>query len=84
MDNYVVIEIQTSENGTVATLTTVCESYSIAQQKYHMILAAAAVSALPQHSAAILDPRGDLVASQCFDHPHILESEEETEPEQTT
>lgn len=73
MNNYVVIEIQTSESGTVATLTTVCESYNIAQQKYHMILAAAAVSALPLHGAAILDQRGELVASQCFDRTYTPE-----------
>jgi hypothetical protein len=38
-----------------------------------MILAAAAVSALPLHGAAILDQRGELVASQCFDRTYTPE-----------
>jgi len=67
MNKYIVIEIQVNTDGTVATLQTVHDSYNTAQQKYHMILAAAAVSALPLHSAAILSPFGEMIASQYFD-----------------
>lgn len=55
MQEYIVMEIQVN-NGDIATLTDVYEDIGIAQQKYHTILAAAAVSDLPVHGAVILDP----------------------------
>lgn len=56
MQNYIVIEIQIDANGTAAVIPTAFEDINVARQKYHTILAAAAVSALPVHCAAILDP----------------------------
>lgn len=66
MQDYIVIEIQVSEQGTAATITTAFEDYWMAQQKYHTILAAAAVGALPVHSAVILSPYGDAIAKQAY------------------
>ena len=66
MDSYVVIEIQTSANDTVSTLVTTYDNFNVAQQKYHTILAAAAVSDLPCHSAAILTQQGYLIESRYF------------------
>jgi len=77
MEKYIVIEMQTNAEGAVATLSSVHDSYNTAQQKYHMILAAAAVSDLPLHSAAILSPRGELVASQYFDRSGHIAAEGE-------
>ena len=66
MDNYIVIEIQTSANDTVSTLVTTYDNFNVAQQNYHTILAAAAVSGLPCHSAAILTQQGYLIESRYF------------------
>lgn len=55
MQSYVVIEIQTSAEGRTATLVSVYDDIGEAYHKYHTILAAAAISALPVHGAAILD-----------------------------
>ena len=67
--NYVVIEIQQAASGSVAVLTDTYSDYWTAQQKYHTVLAAAAVSALPVHSAAILNQFGVLQERQSFSHP---------------
>lgn len=64
--NYIVIEMQTNA-GTTAQLTTVHADYAHAEQQYHTILAAAAVSEIPLHSAAMLTERGNLVKYECYD-----------------
>lgn len=66
---YIVIEIQEISDESVGVLTNTYTDYWTAQQKYHMILAAAAVSALPVHSAAILDQFGVLLERQSFSRP---------------
>lgn len=64
--NYIVIEMQTTNDGT-ATLTNTFSDYPHAEQKYHTILAAASVSAVPLHSAAMLTERGTIVKYECYD-----------------
>lgn len=66
MQDYIVIEIQTNDDGTVATIVTAYADYWTAQQKYHSILAAAAVSTLPVHTAVILTPYGDTITKQAY------------------
>lgn len=66
MQDYIVIEIQVSEQGTAATIVTAYADYWTAQQKYHTILAAAAVSALPIHTAMIVSPYGDTITKQSY------------------
>ncbi len=66
MQDYIVIEIQINDAGEVATIVTTDTDYWIAQQKYHSILAAAAVSALPVHTAVILTPYGDTITKQAY------------------
>lgn len=66
MQDYIVIEIQTNDAGTVATIVTAYDDYWTAQQAYHTILAAAAVSALPVHTAMIVSPFGDTIAKQSY------------------
>lgn len=51
-----------------------------AEAKYHQVLAAAAVSELPQHSASLLTSDGRCLMNQCYRH-EIEVPEEETEPE---
>ena len=57
MQDYIVIEIQTNDAGKV--LYYVDESGAA-------ILAAAAVSALPVHTAVILTPYGDTIDKQAY------------------
>ena len=64
---YIVFEIQ--YNGkTAATLTNVYETANDANAKYHTILASAAVSSLPVHSAVIMDETGNLIKSEFYRH----------------
>lgn len=51
-----------------------------AEAKYHQVLASAAVSELPQHSASLLTSDGRCLMNQCYRH-EIEVPEEETEPE---
>lgn len=67
-EKYVVIEVQTNKDGTVGTLVDTYDSWNVAEQKYHAILSAAAVSELPVHSAALLTNAGILKESMVFWH----------------
>lgn len=63
---YLVVELQTNDQGVTAFLTDTKASRSAADQKYHTILAAAAVSGLPIHSACIIDPYGNVVINESY------------------
>ena len=64
---YVVIELQ--ENGEqVANLVNAYESVNQAEQKYHQILSAAAVSQVPCHSAVMLNSEGMYIKSESYKH----------------
>lgn len=65
--NYIVIEAQTN-NDTTNTITNTYSYYPVAEQAYHTILAAAAVSTVPIHSASMLTERGNLVKYECYEH----------------
>lgn len=66
---YLVIEIQKMDNGTVAVApVSSYDSYYAALNKYHTVLAAAAVSSVAVHSAVILDETGSLLFSDSFSH----------------
>ena len=64
---YIVIELQKSGN-TLAHLETVHETKDEAESKFHQVLAAAAVSQVPIHSAAMLDDSGFLVRTESYSH----------------
>ena len=70
---YIVIEIQTSD--TVATIVNAYEDRNTAEQKYHQILSAAAVSEVPKHGAVMLTDEGVRLKGECYIH----EEEGETE-----
>lgn len=78
--NYIVIEIQTAANGTVATLMDSFTDRNTAEQKYHLILSSAAVSQLPCHAAVMLTEDGRMVGSQAYKHAQP-EPEPEVEPD---
>ena len=63
---YIVIELQTNEAGQMAYLANVYSDRPHANQKYHTILAAAAVSGLPMHTAIILDASGQIMNRECY------------------
>ena len=65
--NYIIIEQQTN-NGFTAVLTTVKDNYNEAEQEYHTVLAAAAVSPVQIHSAAMLTERGQMIKFECYTH----------------
>ena len=65
---YIVIEIQTNPNGTVGNIVNAYATKDLAFQKFHTILAAAAVSTLPVHAAVILNNMGLQIAAQYFEH----------------
>lgn len=70
---YIVIEIQTSTQ--VATIVNSYSDRNTAEQKYHQILSAAAVSAVPKHAAVMLTEEGTRLKSECYIH-------EQPEPEE--
>lgn len=63
---YIVIELQTNADGTVGNIVLAYSTREEAFQKYHLILAAAAVSGLPVHAAVILNNAGITIAAQAF------------------
>ncbi|MBQ3339757.1 MAG: hypothetical protein IJG82_09260 [Atopobiaceae bacterium] len=65
---YVVIELQTDEQGHTANITTAHETLEQAYSKYHAVLSAAAVSSVPYHAAVLLDHAGLQLAQWCFEH----------------
>lgn len=80
---YLVIEIQKSlvnDQVTVTQITTVHPTRSDAENKYHTVLAYAAISGLLSHSATMLDEKGYYVKSECYVN-NPPEPEPEPEPE---
>ena len=75
--NYLIVEQQTT-NGSTAVLTTVKPNINEAEQAYHTVLAAAAVSSVETHAAAMLNERGQLLKYECFVHAEP-EPEEQSE-----
>lgn len=75
MDNkkYVVVEMQTQADGTVSVLTNSFDNLDAAYNKYYTVLAYAAISTLPRHSACLIDNTGFLQESKYFDHPLLEE-----------
>lgn len=64
---YVIVELQDMESQ-VANLVTAYESVNQAEQKYHQVLSAAAVSQVPVHSAIMLNSEGQYIKSEAYDH----------------
>ena len=64
---YIVMEIQNS--GTVATLVNQYSDKNLAESKFHTVLAAAAVSQVPVHSAVLMTDEGVWLRSECYKHP---------------
>lgn len=64
---YVVIEMQTMD-GVVSCLVNQFENRNDAENKYHTVLAAAAVSACDIHTAMMVSPTGNVIKSEYYTH----------------
>jgi len=65
---YIVLEIQTMADGQVACLATPYDGQMQAESSYPSVLAAAALSSLPRHSAVLLTSDGSVQMSQSYEH----------------
>ena len=65
---YIVIELQTSEQGTVGNFVWSFSDQNQAFSKYHSVLASAAVSSVAIHSCVILRNDGLQIAAQSYKH----------------
>ena len=63
---YIIIEIQTNDNGTVGTLVYTAQTWRNAQQIYHEKLAYAAMSTLPRYAVSLLDNSGRVLESRYY------------------
>jgi len=64
---FAVIEIQ--KNGATATpITTLHTNKDEAHSKYHQVLAAAAISQVPEHSAILVSEEGNYMFHEKFIH----------------
>lgn len=62
---YIVLEIQTYDDGTVGMINTAFEDQNLAKNKYYSVLAAAAISGLPKHTAVLLNEEGISLRHEC-------------------
>lgn len=60
---FIVLEIQNT-----ATLVNAYNTRNEAENKYHTILAYAAVSTIETHSAVMFTNEGEFIKSECFKH----------------
>lgn len=69
MTNFIVIEIQHYANGTTGIVPPASfEDRNKAEEKYHTVLAAAAVSDVFDHVCTMLDREGHTIKSEHFPH----------------
>lgn len=66
---YIVVELQTYENGTVGSLVTQHSTREEAESKFHGVLAAAAISNIPKHAAICITEEGfEVLPPVCYKH----------------
>lgn len=65
---FIVVELQKNAEGVVSNIVTAHDTQPEAESKYHSVLAAAAVSELPVHSAILVSEEGFPVKHQCYKH----------------
>ena len=76
---YIVAEFQTT-GDTTAILTYSYTESNLAEQKYHEILSAAAVSSIPLHAVSMLNEYGCVAKNEFYTH-YTPEPEPEPTPE---
>ena len=65
---YIVVELQKNAEGVVSNIVTAFDTLAEAESKYYSILASAAISKVPVHSAIIVSEEGFPVRNQCYKH----------------
>jgi len=66
---YIILEIQKSNNGTIAIVPPATyDTWPLAEQAYHTLLAYAAVSAVDIHSVIMLDDVGMRLKGETYYH----------------
>lgn len=67
---FIILEFQTDDNGNTAVITPIQTRKEIndAKSVYHQILASAAISSVPHHTAVLMYHTGSLIATESFDH----------------
>lgn len=80
---FIVLEIQKSsdEPGGVATLIHAYADKNSAESAYHGVLAAAAISSVPVHSAVLLTDDGRWLRTESYTHVQQPAPQPEIEPE---
>jgi len=77
--NFLVIEIQVNDSGAIGNFVWSFDEFNAACSQYHAVLASAAVSSIPVHSAVLLNETGFCVKHESFDHRPPEPSEPEIE-----
>lgn len=70
---FIVLELQQTAADKVSVLTYPYADGSVAENKYHTILAAAATSSVPVHAAAMLNEMGALIKHEYYVHSQEVE-----------
>ena len=65
---YIAVEIKEKTDGSVEVSTYKKETREEAEKAFHSILAVAAVSTHPVHSALILNTEGATLKKECYKH----------------
>ena len=66
---YLVIELQTNTDGTMSSQVTSYDDRDQAESKFHTVLAAAAISSKPIHSAMLITAEGFTLETKFYKHP---------------
>lgn len=88
MNQYYIIEIQQYLNGEYGHIVHFAYDENAttarlkAESKYHTVLASAAISELPSHSATLLASDGRCIMNQCYRHELPEPTSEPEEPEE--
>lgn len=80
MIRYLVLELQTNTDNTMGSQVTSFDDLAHAEAKYHTVLAAAALSTKPIHSAILMTNQGYVQEAKCYEH-NVEEPEPTPEPE---
>ncbi len=81
---YYIVEIQKYAGGDFGHLVHYADTRAKAESKYYEVLAAAAVSELPQHSACLINDEGQHVMSKCYKRTVVQTPAPAPEPEEET
>ena len=69
-------ELQKLNDTTMGNIVTTYQTENEAKSKFHTILAAAAISDVPVHTAVILTEEGHVIGRENFDHRPSTQPEE--------